>query len=256
MVKKFTPSKNTLSHITSKLSFLKHITLNQVLVTLLIGASFVIGMLYTKIQYLEKGGAVPEQNIVGAQGQPVPSGPPPKVEMGLGQYPIKGDKGAKVEIVEFADFRCPFCEKFYQETMKQIVTEYVDTGKARLAYRNYAFLGPASIVAANAAECANEQDGFWAMHDWLFDNQPPESDTALYTVDGMTEAAATLGLNTEQFRSCLEANKYNDRVDKDIQEGQTGGVGGTPTTFINGVAIVGAQPYATFKAAIDAELNK
>ena len=94
------------------------------------------------------------------------------------------------------------------------------------------------------------------MHDWMFENQPAESDTTMYTVDGMTEAAAAIGLNTEQFRSCLEANKYNDRVDKDMQDGQAGGVSGTPTTFINGVAIVGAQPYATFKAAIDAELNK
>ena len=240
------------------LSFLSSIRVMHILIGLLVIAAFFIGTLYTKIQYLEKGGIVPqagtgtqEQNV----GAPSPSGPPPKVNIGVGHLPVKGNKNAKVTIVEFADFRCPFCQRLHQDTILPLIKEYVDTGKAKLAYRHYAFLGPASTLAANAAECANEQKLFWEMHDYLFENQPPESDTSMFTVENMTQVAGTLGMDTELFRSCLDSGTYDEAVSKDMSEGQKVGVSGTPTLFINGIRIVGAQPYLSIKSVIDGELK-
>lgn len=232
---------------------------NQILYTLLLVAMFLIGYLVARVQLLEKGSsqiaATPPQTAQAGQ----PAAPNPKEiakTLTAGHFPIKGNANAKVTIVEFADFRCPFCERFFTDTKPQIFKDYVDTGKVKFIFRNYQFLGDASVVAGNAAECANEQDKFWEFHDWLYKNQPPESDTSIYNVDGMTNAATTLGLNTDQFRNCLSTKKYNDNVTRDMQEGQKIGTSGTPTFYINGRQLVGAQPYSAFKVIIDEELKK
>ncbi|MDE2025876.1 MAG: thioredoxin domain-containing protein, partial [Patescibacteria group bacterium] len=161
-----------------------------------------------------------------------------------------------VTIIEFADLRCPLCERFFTDTEPQIMKEYVDTGKAKFVFRQFAFLGPASTVAANAAECANEQGKCWDFHNYMYKNQPDESDTSMYTTDKLTAIAGQLGMNTDQFQSCLSANKYSDKVNADISEGQKVGVTGTPTIFVNGTPLVGAQPYDSFKQLIDQELAK
>jgi protein-disulfide isomerase len=134
--------------------------------------------------------------------------------------------------------------------------DYVDTGKVKFYFRQYAFLGPASTVAANAAECANEQGKFWDMHDYFYDNQPPESDTSMFTTDKLTEVAGQLGMDTNQFTSCLSSNKYDKNVSQDLSEGQKAGVTATPTVFVNGTPTVGAESYDVFKQAIDQELQK
>lgn len=253
--------KNAIFKISGKVFSYRPKTYTPVLATLLVIAAFLLGVLITKVQYLENGTGT--NNIVAQNdqtGTTTGNTQPPtvgqKVDVAVGNFPAQGDKNAKIKIIEFADFRCPFCEQFYKESESQIINDYVKTGKAVYYFRHFAFLGPASVVAANAAECANEQNKFWEMHKYLFDNQPPESDTSMYTVDKMTEAAGTLGINTDQFRSCLSANKYQANVDKDQKEGQTAGVSGTPTIFINGVPLVGAEPYTTIKAQIDQELSK
>lgn len=226
-----------------------------VLVGLLVIAAFFIGSLYTKVQYLEKTAAT--QAAAGpAAGQPVPSGPPAKVTVSLGHLPLKGNKDAKVKIVEFADFRCPFCERYFTETEPQIIKDYVDSGKVAIAFRHWAFLGPASTVAANAAECANDQGKFWEFHDYLYKNQPPETDISMYNTDTLTQAAVKLGLNGDSFRSCLNGKKDDGKIQTDYTDGQKAGVSGTPAFFINGTPLVGAQPFSAFKAAIDAELTK
>lgn len=222
---------------------------------LLIIAAFLLGVLITKVQYLEKGQstAVVADNNVPSTGNNQPS-VGAKTEVSVGHFPAQGDPNAKVKIVEFADFRCPFCEQFYKESESQIINDYVKTGKAVYYYRHFAFLGPASVLAANASECANEQNKFWDMHKYLFDNQPPESDTSMFTVDKLTQVAGTLGLDTNKFNSCLSTNKYQKNVDKDQSEGQAAGVSGTPTMFINGVSVVGAEPYDTIKKQIETAL--
>lgn len=188
--------------------------------------------------------------------QVAPPQPGAKVDVSVGHLPVKGKDNAKVTIVEFADFRCPFCEKFFTDVESQIIKDYVDSGKVKFAFRHYQFLGPASITAGNAAECANEQGKFWEYHDWLYKNQPAESDTSMYTIDKLTQAAQSLGVNTDKFSSCLSSTKYAKNVSDDLAEGQKIGVNGTPATFVNGQLVSGAQPYANFKTLIDAELAK
>jgi protein-disulfide isomerase len=237
------------------LAGLKKFGYTPILMTLLLIASFFLGMLVDKVQYLSAGQAyapTAAQPQAGAQ-QPVPG---QKQNVSNGHFPVLGKSDAKVTIIEFADLRCPFCERFFTDTEPQIIKNYVDTGKAKFIFRQYAFLGPASTVAANAAECANEQGKFWDMHNYFYKNQPDESDTSMYNTDKLTEIAETLGMNTDQFRSCLDTNKYNDKVSADFSEGQKVGVTGTPTIFVDGTPLVGAQPYESFKQLIDAELAK
>jgi len=232
---------------------------NQILVALLVVAAFLIGVLFTKVQYLEKGqlaaggtqpAAVPTQ---AAQAAPAAGA---KVNVAIGHLPIKGDAKAKVTIVEFADFRCPFCEQFYTNTLPQIIKDYVDTGKVKFAFRSFAFLGPASITASDAAECANDQGKFWDFYDYLYKNQPDESDTSMYNTDTLTQAAVSLGMNDATFRACLDGKTDESKVNADLADGQKAGVSGTPSFFINGVSLVGAEPYSSFKTIIDQELAK
>src|SRR5216684_3451568 len=145
--------------------------------------AFSLGMLTTKISILQQNKTLATTT---AQAQTAPQ---KAANVVLGDYTPKGDANAKVKIVEYGDLRCPFCQKFFTDTEPQILSDYVNTGKASLTFVNYAFLGPASIVAANAAECANEQGKFWDFHDYLYKNQPSESDTSIFTTDGMTQIA-------------------------------------------------------------------
>ena len=225
-----------------------------ILVVALIVASFFLGSLYTKVQYLEKGTQLAAAPSGNAGNQPTPT--PGKVKVDVGHFPVKGNKNAKVTVIEFADMRCPFCEQFFTNTEPQLFKDYVDSGKITFAFRQFAFLGPASTVAANAVECANDQGKFWDMHDYLYKNQPAETDTSMYTTDNLTQIAGTLGLDTTKFQSCLSANADNKNVSADYNAGQQAGVSGTPTFFINGTPIVGAVPYDQLKSAIDAELAK
>lgn len=199
-----------------------------------------------------------------AQATPPPTPTTGPVDASVGHLPLKGNKDAKVTVVEFADFRCPFCEKFYTDTEQQILKNYVDSGKVRLAYRHYAFLGPASTLAASASECANDQNKFWEMHDYLFKNQPSESDTSMYTADKLSVVAQGLGMDSAKFKSCLDTNKSSSNVSGDLSDGQKVGVTGTPSVLIGksdgnqvkaATLIVGAQPYANFQSAIDAMLK-
>ncbi len=228
----------------------------QILVGLLIAAAFLIGYLLPKNGTLLGGSAGTAYPSPAAQaGAPATPNPTQKVDVSVGHLPIKGNSNAPVTLVEFADLRCPFCEKFFTDTEPALFKDFVDTGKVKFYFRQYAFLGPASTVAANAAECANEQGKFWDFHDYMYKNQPQESDTSMYTVDKLTQIAGTLGMNTSQFSSCLSANKYQKNVDGDLADGQKAGVSGTPSVFINGRLIVGACPTSVFEGAINAELQ-
>ncbi len=259
VVGKYASSKLPKINTTKVFTAFKKINATQLLVILLIIAAFLIGVLVTKVQYLEKGqtaatNPAPAQQAAQQPQQGLTDGQ--KVNVGNGDFPALGNKDAKVTIVEFADFRCPFCEKFFTDTESQIIKDYVNTGKAKFYFRQFAFLGDASVVAANAAECANDQGKFWEFHDYLYKNQPSESDTSMYNTDTLTQAAAGLGMNADQFKTCLSTKKFDSRASKDLSEGQAAGVSGTPTIFVNGVAVVGAQPYSAFKTLIDQALAK
>jgi protein-disulfide isomerase len=163
----------------------------------------------------------------------------------------KGNENAKVTIIEYSDFECPFCKSFYDNAYKEILSKYVDTGKVKIAFKDF----PLSFhknaqFAAEASRCAAEQGKFWEMHDKLFENLENLSN------DGYKKWAGEIGLNTQQFNQCMDNRKYKEAVEKETAESQRIGVQGTPTFLINGTALVGAQPFASFERAIEAELNK
>ncbi len=189
----------------------------------------------------------------GAAPSPSPTQPSaaPTVEVSADDDPVKGNKNAPVEIIEFSDFQCPFCARFYSDTLPQLEKEYIKTGKAKLVYRDFPLtsIHPYAQKAAEAAECADDQGKFWEMHNKIFDNQ-----AAIGVID-LKKYADELGLDTAKFNSCLDSGKYASEVQKDLTDGQAAGVSGTPSFFVNGKKIVGAQPFSAFKQIIDAELQ-
>ena len=180
-----------------------------------------------------------------------------------GKSPALGNPEAPVTIVEFSDFQCPFCNRFFREAGKQIIDKYVKTGKARFVYRHFAFLGPESGWAAEAANCANDQDKFWQYHDYLFnyiwDNYFAKGksgeNVGAFSKDNLKKFAVELGFDTAKFNSCLDSGKYADAVAKETAEGRTAGVNGTPATFVNGKLISGAVPFSQFEAAVEEALG-
>ncbi len=158
-----------------------------------------------------------------------------------------GSKQAPVTIVEFADFQCPFCKRA-EEPLKEVRAKYGD--KIRLVYMDFPLQFHANaMLAAEAARCAGEQGKFWPFHDELFTDQ-----SKIGTAD-LKAAAAKLGLNKDQFNTCLDQRKYEAEIHKDMAAGQSIGVSGTPAFFINGREISGAQPAGAFSEIIDEELS-
>jgi protein-disulfide isomerase len=166
-----------------------------------------------------------------------------------------GNPNSPVVIVEFADFQCPFCGKFFRESGQKIIEQYVKTGKARFVYRDFAFLGPESQMAAEASRCAQDQNAFWHYHDYLYTHQQGENQ-GTFSAQRLKEFAATLKLDTAKFNSCLDAGTHRDQVQKDVELGRSLGVDGTPAVFINSQFFNGALPFQQFQAAIEVELAK
>lgn len=171
--------------------------------------------------------------------------------------PVLGNADAPVTIVEFSDFQCPFCRRFWADTYTQLKEEYIDTGKVRLVFRDYPLpFHEAATPSAIAANCADEQGKFWQYHDKMFIEQEKQGQsTVTYGVTELKAWAQQLGLNTAQFNQCLDSKKYADEVEADTAAGSAAGVSGTPSFFVNGQLLVGAQPFSAFKALIDAELQ-
>jgi len=184
--------------------------------------------------------------------QPIQNpGQPTVVKVSTGGNVALGNANASVTIVEFSDFECPYCGNFFTETLPLITKNYIDTGKVQLFFRDFPLSFHADAEkAAEAAECAGEQNKFWQMHDKLFENQ-----NAL-GVDNLKQYAKDIGLDSAQFNSCLDSGKTAPEVQKDLADGQSYGVSGTPTFFINGVEVVGAQPYSAFEQVINQALSQ
>ncbi|MFH2106757.1 MAG: DsbA family protein [Candidatus Micrarchaeota archaeon] len=163
--------------------------------------------------------------------------------------PFKGEVTAKITIVEFSDFECPYCANFYAETLPLIKKDYIDTGKVRFVYRDMPMpFHTYAQKAAEAAECADEQGKFWEYHNILYES-PDELDMA-----NLKKYASQIGLDTVQFNDCLESGAMATEVQQDLADARSYGVQGTPTFFINGIPVVGAQPYSVFQQLIEQEL--
>ena len=180
-----------------------------------------------------------------------------KVDVSVDDDAFIGNPKAKVTVVEFSDFQCPFCRSFWSGAYQQIKKEYVDTGKIKFVFRDYPLpFHPAGQVSAESAECADEQGKFWEMHDKIFQEQTKQgTGTVTYGVTELKKWASQIGLDSAKFNQCLDSGKYKSEVEKDLADGSAYGVSGTPTLFINGKPVVGAQPFSVFKAVIDDELK-
>ena len=240
----------------------RDVTFSPLLIIILIALSFLLGMQtarlnaftteITKLQTLTNnqaaaGAANPGEPQLGA-----------KVDVDAGTLPMLGKKDAKVTMIEFSDFQCPFCKRFYDETFTQLKKDYIDTGKIRFAFRHEPLdIHPNAPKAAQAAECANEQKKFWNMHKALFEqydswaNETPEN-----LASKLTSIAQSIGIDTNIFSACLDSDKYADKITKDASAGVGAGATATPTFFINGKILVGALPYETFKTLLDQELKQ
>ncbi|MCC7361706.1 MAG: DsbA family protein [Anaerolineales bacterium] len=165
-----------------------------------------------------------------------------------------GSADAPVTIIEFADFQCPYCGRFALDTYPQIDQAYIASGQVRVGYQHFAFLGEESFWAAEASECAGDQDAFWPYHDYLFAHQSGENQGA-FTKANLKTFAANLGLDTAAFNSCLENGVYRALVSGQTQAAQQLGVRSTPTFVVNGRPILGAQPYDVFAQYIGEALG-
>lgn len=165
-----------------------------------------------------------------------------------------GDPNAPVVIVEYSDFQCPACKVFHDQTFKQVVDNYVATGKVRFEYRSMGnWLGTESANAARAAYCAADQEKFWDYHSVLFANQGTEG-AGSFSNRRLQAFAEHVGLNMDEFDTCYSSNRYNDRINQDQLDGRQAGVTGTPAFLVNGKLVPGAVAYATMASEIDAAL--
>ena len=174
--------------------------------------------------------------------------------------PILGNPNAPITMVEFGDYQCTFCSKFFHETENSIITNYVKTGKVKILFKDYIILGQDSMNAANAAHCANDQKLFWEYHSMLYNNWAGEN-TGWADLAHLHEFANTLGLDMDVFSTCMSDLKWNELVNLSWIDGQKLGVSGTPTFFVidqnnDVIKIVGAQHYDVFKQIFDSALDE
>jgi protein-disulfide isomerase len=236
----------------------KDTPMNAFLVIALVLFSFLLGMLTNKVIFLEQ--QLKNPTVAAGAQQPQGPTPPPFVDnLEPGKLPLLGNKDAQVTIIEFSDFQCPFCKKYFDDNHAQLIKKYVESGKVKFAYRHFplASIHPHAQKSAEASECANEQNNFWGYHDLLFKEQdawsPLTNDEVL---SKFVEYADQLGMNSDQFRSCVESDKYKAAVDEDTAVAGEIQVDATPTLFINGNRLIGAVPFSDLEAAIEKELKK
>jgi len=226
--------------------------LTLILVVALVVTAFFVGKFSEKAKDNESVGNQPV-----AQEQekgPVVLGAADFKEIVEGGAAFKGNKNASVTIVEFSEYECPFCKHYVDETYGQILEEYGDD--IYYVFRDYPLpFHKHAQETAEAARCAGDQNSYWPIHDMLFEERDEwVEETKITTI--LVDYAKNLGLNTQTFNSCLSSGKYTQAVEDDLALGNKVGVSGTPSFFINGVMLVGAQPFESFKTLIETELSK
>jgi len=171
---------------------------------------------------------------------------------------VRGDPNAPITLLEYSDFTCHFCKKWFHDTFPKLLTEYIETGKVRFVYRDFPRGLGHPLRAADAARCAGEQNAYWPMHDRLFNSN------GQFTTENLNQFAGELKLKLEQFSQCLDTHKYFPDIEKDLKDAGALGIRGTPAFVIfptnvpeepNLILIPGAFPYETFKEEIDKLLN-
>ena len=174
--------------------------------------------------------------------------------------PILGDINAPLTLVEFGDYQCTYCKKFFHETEESILVNYIETGKVKMLFKDFIVVNEDSLNAASAAHCANDQKMFWQYHSTLYNNWDGEG-TGWASSEQLHQFASTLGLDMNKFSECMSQSKWKDLVLSSHADGRALGVDATPTFFIidennEALKITGAQHYDVFQRTFDSLLEK
>ena len=173
---------------------------------------------------------------------------------------VLGNANAPVTIVEYGDYQCPFCTRYFSTIQPQIISKYINTGEAKMVFRDFAFLGAESTAASNAAQCAADQNKLWAYHDALYSSKIQDEakggseNDGFYSRAEFLKLANQVGLSIPTFTSCLDGNKDAAVVTAEMSAAQSAGVNSTPVTFVNGVEVqvngqsAGADPTSVLQA--------
>lgn len=215
------------------------------LYALIIPLAFVTGLAAGYVFWGRPGAAAAPAAAVAAEPVPLEPGEV-RFDIDVDDDPSLGPPDAPITIVEFSDFNCPYCKRFHGETFPALLAAYPD--QIHFVYRDFPVVG--GFEAAQAAECANEQGGFWPFHDLLLSGNEPTLNANAYGV-----YADELGLDSQALLDCVESGQFTDEVEADARYASGLGVTGTPTFFINGIPLVGAQPIQAFQQVIDSELS-
>jgi len=225
-----------------------------------------IDSLHKELEAVKQGQDAMAKDIAEIKKLLEPLRPPPPVKPVEGRLdthgaPERGNAEAKVAIVEFSDFQCPFCKRHVDTTVPQIDKDYISTGKVRYVFMDFPLeaIHPMAFKAAEASHCAEEQQHFWEMHDRMFANQ----DTL--APEQLVAHAKALGMDGQKFKTCLDSGKYAERVKTSVTEGEKFDVGATPAVLLGVVEngeiqasrlLLGALPYSAFKQEIDKLLGE
>jgi protein-disulfide isomerase len=174
--------------------------------------------------------------------------------------PYLGDANAPITLVEFGDYQCFFCNKHFHETEHNILSNYVETGKVKIIFKDFTIIGPDSITAAHAAHCANDQGKFWEYHDILYNNWTGENN-GWASSENLLRFAQDIELDIDEFSDCMLNDTFTSIITNSNSDAKTLGLTGTPAFFVIGIdnkvtKINGAQPYDVFQRIFDSELEK
>ena len=184
--------------------------------------------------------------------------------------PVLGDSAAPVTVVEAADFQCPYCgaasgqnstviammqknDSSWQPAIPNLIKNYVDTGKVKLVFKQFPFLGAESESAAEASLCASDQGKFWNFYDYLYGHQGGEN-SGTFSNDNLEKIASTLGFDTSTFNQCLTSGQHKNDVSQDQSDNVAAGISSAPSFFVGTQKIVGAVSYSSIKSAVDSIL--
>lgn len=173
---------------------------------------------------------------------------------------LLGSSDATVTMVEFGDYQCFYCNRFFHNTESEIVKNYIDTGKVKMIFKDFTIIGEDSVNAAHASHCANEEGKFWEYHDALYNHWTGENN-GWASFDNLVEIAKQVGLDETSFRTCMSDERYASIIEQSNSDARTLGITGTPAFFVIGpdntvTKIGGAQPYEVFEKIFESQLKK
>lgn len=224
-----------------------------------ISAAIIIGVFFVISGPISDTG-FKKEDIKSADTEVLQEQEPQQIQMSVfsdNSSPVLGSADAPITIIEFGDYQCFYCNKFFHDTEDQINENYIKTGKAKLIFKDFTIIGSDSIVAAHAAHCADEQGKFWEYHDTLYNHWNGENN-GWASAQNQLAFAQELGLDTDKFTECMSSEKYKQKIQSSSEDAKTLGLTGTPAFFVIGpnnkiVKVPGAQPYDVFVDILESD---